>query len=200
MKDDPRIKNTTFRTDSINSYLDDYSTELRNAIKSVDIDQMNIAINTLGEFYSSDKSIYSIGNGGSHAIADHLVCDFVKGTYKNDEKRLKVIPLGSLASLHSAAANDFGHKNAFAEQLKFFGSKDSLLIAISSSGNSENIFNAVKYHQSNGSVCIGMTGFDGGILKEICDICLHVNSSNYGIVEDSHQALMHILAQYLYLS
>jgi len=200
MKDDPRSKNVIFSIDSIDSYLQDYSIELQNAIQSVDADQLNMAVKKLREFYSSDKNIYCIGNGGSHAIADHLACDFVKGAYKDDNKRMRVIPLGSMASLHSAAANDFGHENAFAQQLKFLADHDSLLIAISSSGNSKNIINAVKQHQSTGSVCIAMTGFDGGVLKEISNICLHVNSYNYGIIEDSHQSLMHVLAQYLYLS
>ena len=167
MKKDPRIKNKTFRTDSISDYISDYSDELHQAIQSVEVDQMNLAFETLTKFYSNQNQIFCIGNGGSHAIADHLACDFVKGAYQNSGKRLKVIPLGSLASLYSAAANDFGYENAFSQQLNFLGDKESLLIAISSSGNSENIINAVQSHQSKGGLCIGMSGFDGGKLKAL---------------------------------
>ncbi len=199
MKDDPRVKNKIFSSESIGDYLNDYSHELHKAIESVDLDQLNLAFDELNQFYSLDRQIFSIGNGGSHAISDHLSCDFVKGAYKDEAKRLKVIPLGSLTSLHSAAANDFGHDNAFLQQLRFLANSDSLLIAISSSGNSKNILNAVNYHKSKGGICIGMSGFDGGKLKEESDISLHVHSSNYGIIEDAHQALMHILAQYLFI-
>lgn len=199
MKDDPRIKNQIFNSESVGDYLSDYSNALHQAIKSVDLGQLNLAFEELSKFCSLDRQIFCIGNGGSHAIADHLSCDFIKGAYKDEAKRLKVIPLGSLASLHSAAANDFGHENAFSQQLRFLANSDSLLIAISSSGNSKNILNAVNYHKSNGGICIGMSGFDGGKLKEESDISLHVHSSNYGIVEDAHQTLMHILAQYLFI-
>ncbi|MDB4253320.1 SIS domain-containing protein [Gammaproteobacteria bacterium] len=199
MKDDPRVNNNFFNNDSISSYLKDYSNDLNRAINSVSISELENALNTLKEYSSTNKDILTIGNGGSHAIADHLACDFTKGTYKDENQRLKVIPLGSLAAMHSAAANDFGHQHAFSQQLKFLGSKESLLIAISSSGKSENIINAVRYHQDQGGKCIAMTGFDGGDLGKISDVSLHVSSSNYGIIEDTHQSLVHILAQYLYL-
>ena len=199
MKDDPRVNNIFFNNASIADYLSDYADALKKAINTIDVIELENAFRLLSQYSLSNNDILTIGNGGSHAIADHLSCDFSKGTFINDNKRLKVIPLGSLASLHSAAANDFGHENAFAQQIKFLGSRQSLLIAISSSGNSQNIIKATKHHQSNGGRCIALTGFDGGALKEMADISLHVDSNNYGIVEDSHQSIIHILAQYIYL-
>ncbi|MAX29350.1 MAG: phosphoheptose isomerase [Candidatus Marinimicrobia bacterium] len=193
---DPRERNQLFSNDSIASYLSDYSNELKRAIQSIDKTELKKSEEILSEYYKNNKFIFAIGNGGSHAIADHLACDFVKGSYKSSKQRFRVIPLGSLSSLNSAAANDFGHEKSFSKIIEFLGEEDGLLIAISSSGNSKNIIEAVEYNRSRGGKTIGLTGFDGGELKKISDASLHVNANNYGIVEDAHQSIMHIFSQY----
>lgn len=193
---DPREKNQLFSNDSIALYLTDYSDELRRAIQSIDKTELKKSEEILKEYYQNNRYIFAIGNGGSQAIADHLACDFVKGSYKSDKQRFKVIPLGSLSSLNSAAANDFGHDKSFSKLIEFLGEEKGLLIAISSSGNSKNIIEAVNFNRSRGGKTIGLTGFDGGELKEISDASLHVSANNYGIVEDAHQSIMHIFSQY----
>jgi len=197
MKIDPRHKNKIFPIESVNAYRDDYVKELASSISSIEESVITEATNLLLEYYTNDNYIFSIGNGGSQAISDHLCCDFVKGTFQSPQKRFRVIPLASLVSLNSAAANDFGHDYSFAKMIEFLGDKKSLLIAISSSGNSKNIIEAVKLNKKIGGRTIGMSGFDGGELNHISDISIHVNSNNYGIVEDAHQSLVHIFSQFI---
>ena len=108
--------------------------------------------------------------------------------------------LVSNVSVLTAIANDMGYEQTFRFQLEMgLASKDDVLILISSSGNSPNIIEAAKYAIEHEMILIGMSGFDGGRLKEMATISLHVPVSNYGVVEDCHQALMHCLAQVHYL-
>ena len=138
-----------------------------------------------------------IGNGGSAAIADHLCCDLVKGTHVDGHPTIEVGSLTSNVALYSAIANDFGFENVFSTQIKFLGKEGDVLIAISSSGNSANIIQAVESAHALGMTSIGLSGFKGGPLKENAHIPLHVDAQNYGIVEDAHQSMMHILAQFI---
>ena len=134
-----------------------------------------------------------IGNGGSAAIADHLCADLTKGTYFENNPPLRVTALVSNISLYTATANDFGFENVFIKQIQFYAEKDDVLIAISSSGNSKNICDAVSYAKTKGLITIGLSGFNGGKLRKNADISLHTSIRNYGVVEDTHQALLHIM-------
>lgn len=140
--------------------------------------------------------IFVAGNGGSCAIANHLSCDFMKGCHPH--RILDVESLSANTSLLTALANDTGYENTLAAQLdvKLQNTSD-LLILISSSGNSPNIVKAAELAQQRGCPVIGFTGFDGGKLRQLASIRIHVNSDNYGVIEDTHQACMHAIAQYI---
>ena len=140
------------------------------------------------------KRIFVGGNGGSSAIADHLACDFEKGASR------PVVNLSSRPALLSAIANDYGYEFTLSWQLAAakVDAWDTVIL-ISSSGNSPNILEAAKYAKSQGAKILGLTGFTGGGLKKMSDVSLHVEVNNYGIVEDAHQAIMHILAQWHFL-
>ena len=103
----------------------------------------------------------------------------------------------SNVALYTAIANDYGFENVFGTQLDFFGREGDLLIAISSSGNSPNILNAVTAAKDRGMFVAGFSGFSGGKLKDMVDASIYVGIDNYGIVEDAHQAVMHVIAQYI---
>ncbi|HIF39122.1 MAG TPA: SIS domain-containing protein [Gemmatimonadetes bacterium] len=105
--------------------------------------------------------------------------------------------LSSESSVVTAFANDFGYDKVFSGQLRMLGSTGDLLILISSSGNSQNVLEAAQEAKELRIRTIGFTGFSGGELKSMVDVNLHVPADNYGIVEDSHQALMHVFAQHL---
>ena len=97
----------------------------------------------------------------------------------------------------TAIANDISYDEVFVYQLKTLASRGDALITISSSGDSENIVKACQWAKDNGISIIAMTGFDGGRSRGIADVSLHVDADNYGIIEDLHQSLMHVLAQFI---
>jgi phosphoheptose isomerase len=108
--------------------------------------------------------------------------------------------LSTTVELITAIVNDIGSEQMFTYQLESLGSTGDTLIAISSSGASPNIISALQWAKENGMKTIAMTGFSGGEAAEIADTSLHVPIDNYGVVEDVHQSLMHILAQFLRVS
>lgn len=108
-----------------------------------------------------------------------------------------MVSLSGSSAMLTALANDYGVDSMFNRQLNFHRAcKDELLILISSSGRSANILNALTYAKLHGMPSIGITGFDGGPLRQRCDVSLHVEEANYGIAEDAAQALMHVLSQW----
>jgi phosphoheptose isomerase len=120
-----------------------------------------------------------------------------KGTHVHGTPTVSSFSLSANMALYSAIANDYGFENVFSTQIEFHTHPGDLLIAISSSGNSPNIIRAVTKAKENGVKTIGMSGFKGGELVTVADISLYVGAHNYGIVEDAHQALVHILAQFI---
>lgn len=141
--------------------------------------------------------IFAIGNGGSAAIAEHLSCDWTKGTHVGHSPTIDTQSLASNTALYSAIANDFGFESVFSHQLAMIAKPQDALVAISSSGNSANIIAACAVARERGLPVIGLTGFSGGKLREVADVALHVDVHNYGVVEDCHQAIMHIMAQFI---
>ena len=197
MKEDPRHRNELCERSSVGAYLKDYAVKLKAALDSIDCDALDEAYRLIGATAAAGKRIYAIGNGGSAAIADHLCCDWVKGTHCEGHPIVDSVSLSSNIALYSAIANDYGFEKVFSTQIGFLGRKDDLLLAISSSGNSPNIISAVEAAHAVGMHSIGLSGFSGGRLKEIANVSLHVPTNNYGIVEDVHQSLIHVLAQFI---
>lgn len=195
---DTRDKNKTFPLDSIHSYLTGYVDQLSAALKNMDKQKLHDAAIQLSLARALNRRIFVAGNGGSAAIALHMDCDFQKGCHIAGT--LRTIPLVGNPAMLTAIGNDCGFDELFAKQLEFADPNPSeILILISSSGNSPNILKVAKFAKLRKMVVIGFTGFDGGELARIADISLHVKFPNYGLVEDSHQIIMHVLAQFHYL-
>jgi phosphoheptose isomerase len=197
MQNDPRRRNELYERRSIGSYALDYAGHLKAAIEAVDPVALEKAHGLIVGAAVSARRIFAIGNGGSAAIADHLCCDWVKGTHHESHPTVDSTSLSSNIALYSAIANDFGFEKVFTTQLKFLGRSGDVLVAVSSSGNSPNITSAVEAAHEIGMSTIGLSGFSGGKLKDIAQVALHVPANNYGVVEDAHQALCHILAQFI---
>ena len=123
------------------------------------------------------------------------ICPEFKGTYVEGLASCKGFSLTANQPLYSAIANDFGLEEVFSKQIKFLGSSGDILIAISSSGDSENIINGVMTAKEMGIHTIGFSGFSGGKLSKLADTSIHINVDNYGVVEDAHMSLMHIICQ-----
>ena len=109
----------------------------------------------------------------------------------------RVLSLSTNVELLTAIANDMGYENVFAYQLQSQSSPGDVLMAVSSSGRSPNIVQALTWARDHGLHTIAITGFDGGDAKLVAEVSIHVDCTNYGIVEDLHQAIMHALAQYI---
>jgi len=182
---------------SIATYFDAYTDVVRAALASVSHEQLENARKLIGEAIARDGNIYSCGNGGSASIANHLVCDHAKGVSTGTGLRPRVRSLVTPVEIVTAFANDVGYADVFVEQAKLFARAGDLLIIISSSGNSENVVRAAEWGSSSGIATISMTGFDGGRLARITDVALHVDCDNYGVIEDVHQSIMHVIAQFV---
>ena len=172
----------------------DYISKLLTAANTVSEDSLNKMIETLRG--ARDSCIYIIGNGGSAAIASHFATDLFRA-FEITNLSNRVVSLTDNTSLLTASGNDFGFETIFERQLSQLCREKDVLVAISSSGNSENIIRAVHAAKNEGLVSIGLSGFDGGQAKKIADINIHIDSNNYGVIEDCHQSIMHSMAQYL---
>jgi D-sedoheptulose 7-phosphate isomerase len=145
----------------------------------------------------SGRQVFIMGNGGSASTASHFVCDLSKNTRCDGWPHFKVIGLTDNMALFSAYANDEGYENVFSQQLASLLMPEDIVIAISASGNSKNILNAVLYAKSQNAITVGFTGFDGGSLAALTDINIHVNSSIIEHVEDIHLILEHMVVKAL---
>lgn len=185
------------RFEDCGSYADAYLTALAKAADSVDRDRLEAAAVILAEVYGRGGMVYSCGNGGSAAIANHLVCDHCKAVQTDTGLHPRIYSLSATIEIMTAISNDLSYDEVFVYQLRSLAKPGDALITISSSGDSENIVRAATWARENGLPVISMTGFSGGRSAEIADVDLHVSADNYGVIEDVHQALMHILAQHV---
>jgi phosphoheptose isomerase len=198
LRADPRHLNRQFNLGTIEAHVEGYTNALSTALRSIDWRQLNLAVAEIESARMRGARLWIAGNGGSAAIADHLLCDWVKGTFTSHQPPIRVHSLVSSTALLTACANDFGHESSFSRQIEMQAQAGDVLICISSSGNSANILAALRKASSMGLKTIALTGFGGGESVKLADISLHVAAHNYGVVEDCHQILMHNIAQYIY--
>lgn len=151
----------------------------------------------VGALLRRDTTVFIIGNGGSASTASHMAIDLTKGTQVEGGHRLRIISLTDNVAALTAWANDVSYNDVFTEQLKVLAKREDILIAISVSGHSENVIEAVSWANKHGVGTIGFIGFGGGELKTMVDADITVSSRNYGVVEDFHLSLGHILSQFI---
>lgn len=164
-------------------------------IKSLNVDELNEAMNALLEAYNKEATIYVFGNGGSSATASHMMVDFNKGACSEVEKRFRFVCLNDNIPTLMAIGNDIGFENVFYYQLENKLTKNDVILAISGSGNSHNIIKAVEYAKQQGVKIIGMTGYDGGKLDKLSDYHLHAPIDDMQITEDIHMSFDHMMMQ-----
>ena len=174
-----------------------YFEAIANALRSVDGAQVGRAAALLRGAIGNERLIFSCGNGGSAAIANHLVCDCAKGVRADTPLLPRVFSLSNSIEMITAIGNDIGFQEIFSFQLQGAARAGDVLIAISSSGDSEDIVRAISWARANGIKVIALSGFSGGRSAKLADVSVHVAAENYGVIEDVHQSLMHIFAQYL---
>ena len=182
----------------IKPFVKDYLTRLKQILDSVDEDVVSDIVNTLEETIEKKSRIYILGNGGSAATASHMVNDLGAGLRRRDIINFDVTSLGDNSPVVTAIANDIGYENIFYMQMKGHINANDVIVAISCSGDSPNIIKAVDYAKDLGCKIIGVTGFNGGYLKKVSNINFHVDApkNEYGLVEDAHMILDHIIYSY----
>ena len=179
------------------SFLNKYWAELIESVKQIDLKSIEKISNNIIKTVKNKGTIYICGNGGSAAISNHYVCDYMKFLRQYSNLKPKVVSLSSNIEIITAISNDISYDQIFKYQAENLFEKKDLLIIISSSGNSKNIKEVLKYANKKRVNVIGFSGFDGGYLKKNSNISVHVPSKNYGISEDSHHILMHVILQFL---
>jgi len=185
------------RFDRADVFGDAYVAELSRAFGTVDQTQIGRAAAILNAAYDRDAAVFACGNGGSASIANHLQCDHVKGVRNGTGLTTRAYSLSTNVELFSAIANDLGYDMVFEYQLQSQARPGDVLVVVSSSGRSPNIVKALEWAAANGMHTIALTGFDGDPARSRAAVSIHVDSTNYGIIEDTHQACMHLLAQYV---
>ncbi|MEE2698209.1 MAG: SIS domain-containing protein [Pseudomonadota bacterium] len=185
---------------NISDFATTYFRQVKMVQESVNMNLLADAFVLLDKAYKRGATVYVCGNGGSAAISNHLACDHSKCGQTDTILRPKVVSLSTNIEMITAIANDLSYDDAFVYQLKTLAEPKDILITISCSGDSENIVRASKWAKEAKLKVISFTGFEGGRSADIADINLHVDADNYGLIEDVHQSLMHILAQFLRLS
>jgi D-sedoheptulose 7-phosphate isomerase len=159
-------------------YIQKYLDEIGRILQNLPQAEIVRTIDTLTQARAEGKRIFVMGNGGSAAMASHFVCDLGKGTVQEGKPRFKIMSLNDNVPLLTAYANDFGYETVFAEPLASLAEPGDVAIAISSSGNSPNVLRAMDVARERGLTTIGITGFEGGQLKEKVDVCVIVPSDS----------------------
>ncbi|MCD6166990.1 SIS domain-containing protein [bacterium] len=173
----------------------EFMEKIHQASKAINFDEVHQVVDLLQDAYINKRSVYVFGNGGSGATASHFCEDLGKGTIddSNIEHRFRVMSLTDNTPYILAWANDHGYETIFEQQLKNFADPYDVAIAISGSGNSENVLRAIDFANSAGLKTVGVTGFDGGRLKEITHYNIHVPINDMGVVESIHIIIFHYI-------
>lgn len=174
-------------------YLARYLERSAETLRTLPVPAIDGIIEALLRALESERFVYVMGNGGSAANAEHFANDLGKGGQRGFPRRFKVLSLASNVSLMTAWANDTAYDQVFAEQLRNFVGTGDVVMAISGSGNSPNVLNALTLARQRGAVTVGLTGFDGGALKSLCDHCVIVPSDNMQHIEELHLVVLHAI-------
>jgi D-sedoheptulose 7-phosphate isomerase len=169
------------------SYFDDVA----RVIANIPLTTVDRIVSVLMEAYESSRRIYLFGNGGSAALASHFACDLGKGAANGSGRRFQALALTDNIPMMTAWANDSNYEDVFAEQLVNFVRPGDIAFAISGSGKSPNVLKALKVAKQAEAFTIGLTGFRGGHMKDLCDVCLIIPSDNMQIIEDLHLSVTH---------
>ena len=174
-----------------------YDREIK-CIERFNLEEINEAMNAILNTYENGGMIYVCGNGGSASTASHMQNDFNKGISEYTDKKFNFYCLNDNVSTMMAVANDIGYEEIFRFPLLNKITNKDLFIGISGSGNSKNVLNAALYAHECGAKVLGITGYNGGKLKEISDYKMHVDENDMQIAEDLHMTFDHMIMKIFY--
>ena len=188
------------------SYIMKYLTELQDIATNMSVEDIDRTIELLYDAWENGNQVFLCGNGGSASTATHFACDLTKTTVIDGRDRFRVECLNDNIPLMLALVNDDGFDNMFIEQLKSKFREGDIVICISVHGGagrdkaatwSQNLLKATIYAQENGGRAIGLSGFDGGPMKEIADACIVIPANSTPLVESYHLAIEHLICHNL---
>lgn len=163
----------------------------------LDLDAVKQIADLLEKAESENAQVFVMGNGGSAATASHIATDWSKTAERVGMPLLRCSSLNDNIAFISAIGNDLGYEKIFVRQLENVLNKGDVVVLISGSGNSPNVIEAANFAKNKGATVVGFTGFSGGELRKLSDVAFHVDSDQYGVIEDMHMAVGSILAFYL---
>lgn len=172
------------------------SINLKNEILNDDytlkqIERVALAIITA---YKNNKKVLLMGNGGSASDAQHICAELV-GRYVMERKGLPAVTLNVNTSNITAIANDYSYDVIFQRELEALGQEGDVAIGFTTSGNSKNVYNALKVAKEKNITTIGFLGKDGGICKDVCDIAIILKSNQTARIQESHITMGHIICE-----
>ena len=174
-----------------------YFNRLKETIDKINVDDLNKVMNVLEQAREEGHQVFVMGNGGSAATASHYVCDFNKGISYGKEKMYKMICLNDNVPTMMAYANDIAYDEVFVGPLRNFFQSGDVVIGISGSGNSGNVVKALEWATAHGAKTIGLTGYDGGKVKQLAQYNVHIPINDMQITEDLHMVLDHCMMKIL---
>ena len=178
-------------------FSNNYLEYLTNLIAKLDREAIAKFADLLLQSRDSGATTYFLGNGGSASTATHFVNDVSLGS-RQFEKPFRAISLCDNQAVITAIANDDGYENIFLQQLQTLARPGDNIVCISASGNSKNLIKAIEYAKENSLYIVGLTAFDGGYLKQNCDLNIHVPTKvgEYGPAEDLHMVVCGLIGSY----
>jgi D-sedoheptulose 7-phosphate isomerase len=174
-----------------------YLTRLAALLEAFERAQVDEAVQAIAEAWQAGRQIITLGNGGSSMTALHFINDWNKSIYMATGKPFRGRSLVDNMGLVMSYGNDVSFQDIFVEQLKNLLQPKDLVIAISGSGNSENVIRAVRYANDNGGVTLGLCGYRGGKLKELAHHVVWADVDDMQLSEDMHAIFGHIVMQRL---
>jgi len=194
-----KLANLYQNSDGPTGYVAGYCNRLVELIQSLDHQAIADCIARIEQTAESGNTIFCMGNGGSAGVASHFINDLCPNSYVEGKKPIRMLSLTDNVESVTAIANDFGYEDIFLHQLRCLMRQGDLVIALSVSGNSENLVRAVEFALANGGSAIAWTGFDGGRLGKLCSptVCIPTQSDEYGPVEGIFAHVAHIVSGYL---
>jgi len=180
-------------------YFKGYGLYVSELLADLDIAAVGKVTKVFLEAREKDKTIYFAGNGGSASTASHFAQDMAEIGRKVNTKGFRAQSITDNISAITALSNDYDYDSIFSLQMQYVINPGDVLVVISASGNSANVIKAVNLVKEKGGISIGLVGFDGGQLVEICDHVIHVKTpkGEYGPVEDLHLILDHMITSYI---
>lgn len=196
---DSQVPESCQRTTTAEHFYQEYHKYLSKLLDNLDCKAIEEVTKLILEKSRDGQDIFLVGNGGSAATASHFATDLVQCSQPEAGLYFRAISLADNVPLLTALSNDKGYEEVFTGQIRNLFRKNDILIAISASGNSPNVIAAVRLARQLGGATVGLVGFDGGELAQICDYVIHAytNKGEYGPVEDIHLIIDHMVTSYL---